>query len=125
MKILTWVLRVLLTGAFIMGALFKMTTPYAELLTKMAWVENFTPLLVKIIGGIELLGALGIMLPLLLKIKPKISAYATMGLSLTMIGAFSTHLVRGEFSMALAPLVFLVLVLFLTKRTLSELNHKN
>jgi len=121
MKILTWVLRVLLAAAYTMAGFTKLLQPYEKLLVKMSWAENFSPTIVKLIGLIELLGVLGFMLPIILKIKPRISILALRGLALTMVGAFITHLLRGEIGMLIVPIILLAITLFVAKRTSKEL----
>ena len=91
-----WVAQVLLAVAFLGSASMKLMTPAAELATKMAWASHVPEAGVKLIGVLELLGALGLILPSALRIQPKLTSAAAAGLVLTMIGAAATHIMIGE-----------------------------
>ncbi len=98
MKIFVWVLQIGLTGMFLMAGFGKFTTPYEELTTQMAWVQGFSPVAIKVISALEILGALGLILPYLIKALPKILVpMAAAGLVMLMIGALITHLMYNEF----------------------------
>lgn len=56
-----------------------------------------------IIGVLELLGAIGLLIP-------RVAGYAACGLIVIMIGASLTHLVNGEGLQVLRPLVFILLL---------------
>src|SRR4051812_48172568 len=65
MNIALWIVQALLALAFGMAGLMKLTQPKQKLAGQMAWVEDFAPNTVKLIGTLELLGAIGLILPLL------------------------------------------------------------
>lgn len=92
-----WVVQGLLAAAFLMAGLMKLTTPIAELGQKMAWVQAVSPTLVRFIGLSEFLGALGLLLPSLTGIQPKLTALAAGGLVTVMILASGFHATRGEY----------------------------
>ena len=54
-------------------------------------------LLVRLIGVAELAGALGMLLPGLTKIQPRLTAFAAVGFALIMVLASAFHITRGEF----------------------------
>ncbi|MCJ7700842.1 MAG: DoxX family protein [Anaerolineales bacterium] len=58
--------------------------------------------------GLGLLGALGLILPLATGILPVLTPLAAVGLALTMVGAFLTHLRRNE----IVPMGVMNVVLF-------------
>jgi len=63
----------------------------------MLWIEDFPAWQVRTIGVLEVLGALGLVLPHVVKALPKVLVpLAAGGLALTMVGAVITHLVRGD-----------------------------
>jgi DoxX-like protein len=53
----------------------------------------------------ELLEAVGLALPLMAKLPPKLTPFAAFGLTLVMILAAAFHIVRGEFNLVPANLV--------------------
>lgn len=73
----------------------------------MGWANDFAERQIKMIGLAEVLGALGLVLPLALNILPTLTLVAAVGLALLMGGAASTHIRRKESS--IAPMVLGVL----------------
>jgi uncharacterized membrane protein YphA (DoxX/SURF4 family) len=112
MNIALWVVQALLALAFGMTGLMKLTQSREKLAAQMGWVNDFAPTTVKLIGALELLGAIGLILPLLSGILPWLTPLAAVGLVLTMLGAMATHLRRGENQMLLPNLVLLLLAAF-------------
>ncbi|MFJ4175339.1 DoxX family protein [Microbacterium sp. NPDC089696] len=62
----------------------------------MAWAGDFPSWSVKAVGFVEVLGAIGLILPPLLQIAPMLAPWAAMGLALVQVGAALTHLMRKE-----------------------------
>ncbi|MBK5109616.1 MAG: DoxX family protein [Anaerolineales bacterium] len=78
----------------------------------MHWVEGFSGGQVRLIGVLEMLGAVGLVLPALTGILPWLSMLNAAGLGLLMVGAIITHLRRKEFSNLMVNLVLLTLIVF-------------
>lgn len=112
MNVALWVVQGLLALAFGMAGLMKLTQPKEKLAAQMPWVNDFAPNTVKLIGGLELLGAIGLILPLVTGILPWLTPLAAAGLVLTMLGAMATHLRRHENPMLVVNLVLLLLAAF-------------
>src|SRR5690606_4224317 len=83
--------------------------PKEALAGQMAWVEDFSAGTIKAIGVLELLGALGLILPAVTGVLPWLTPLAAAGLVLTMLGAAATHLRRGENQTAIGNGVLLLL----------------
>lgn len=95
-----WILSGILAFAFGMAGVMKNLKSKEELIPMgMGWAEDFSQGQVRIIGGLELLGAVGLILPVALGIAPKLAGAAAAGLLLTMLGAAAVHAKRGEFPM--------------------------
>lgn len=109
MNIVLWVLQVVLALAFGMAGFMKLTQPKEKLAGQMAWVEDFAPNTIKLIGLLELIAAIGLILPLLTNILPWLTPLAAVGLVLTMIGAIVTHARRGENQVLPVNIVLLLL----------------
>ncbi|MCW2912296.1 MAG: DoxX family protein [Actinomycetia bacterium] len=114
MNIVIWVLQVLLAAAFAAAGLMKLTQPRTKLTQNMGWVEDFSDSGVKGIGGVELLAAIGLILPAATKILPVLTPLAATGLVLLMIGAIVTHVRRNENQMIAPAAVLLILAAVVT-----------
>ena len=112
MNIVLWVVQILLAAGFLMAGGMKLMTPHDALAAQMAWVNHFPAFAPKLIGLLEVLGAIGLILPALLRIKPELTPLAAACLALLMAGAFITHLVLGEYAMSLPSLVMGLLSAF-------------
>ena len=78
----------------------------------MTWVEDVEPSTVKLIGGLELAGAAGLILPPVTGILPWLAPLAAVGLVLTMVGAMAAHARRREYRPLAFNLVLLLLAAF-------------
>jgi putative oxidoreductase len=96
LRIGLWVVQALLAAAFVASGMFKITQPYDALALQQAWVKLYSPEVVKLIGAVEGLAALGLLLPSLLRILPVLTPIAATGLVAIMIGAGVTHMRIGE-----------------------------
>jgi uncharacterized membrane protein YphA (DoxX/SURF4 family) len=109
MNVFLWILQIVLAAAFGMAGLLKLTRPKEKLADNMAWVEDFSPGVIRFIGGAELLGALGLILPAVTGIATVLTPLAATGLVIVMIGAVAAHVRRKELPLAVLPAVLLVL----------------
>ena len=107
-----WIAQILLALAFAGSGLSKLLQPYDKLAAQMAYVNDFTPGVIRAIGTLEILGAIGTMLPTLTGILPWLTPAAAFGLAVNMGGATSTHLRRKEYPMIIVNLVLLALAGF-------------
>jgi hypothetical protein len=96
LNVALWIVQVLVAALFAMAGFMKTTTPIVDLSQKMAWVSRFSPGMVRFIGTSELLGAAGLLLPSLSRIKPILTPIAAAALTVVMILAAGTHLMNGE-----------------------------
>jgi uncharacterized membrane protein YphA (DoxX/SURF4 family) len=112
MGIALWVVQALLAAAFLVSGATKLSQPREKLVKNMAWVEDFSQEAVRVIGALEVLGAIGIVLPALTKVLLWLTPLAALGLVLTMIGAALTHLRRKEYGPIVVTAVLLVLAAF-------------
>lgn len=99
MNIARWVIAGILAAVFAGVGLMKLTQPKEKLATSgLAWTEDFSLGQVKAIGAVEVLGALGLILPAATGIATFLTPLAATGLALTMVGAAISHLRLGEHS---------------------------
>ena len=107
-----WTLQGLLALVFLVTGALKIVLPKERLVARMGWVENVSQPVVRLIGVVEILGAMGLILPSLTGIMPWLTPLAAAGLALTMVGASSTHYRRNELSRIGLTAVLLVMTLF-------------
>ena len=107
-----WIVQGILALMFLMAGAMKLMKPKEEMAEKMAWVEDFSQTQIRGIGALEVLGALGLILPPVTGILPWLAPVAAIGLVLTMIGAAMTHQKRGEMQMIGMNVMLLVLAAF-------------
>jgi uncharacterized membrane protein YphA (DoxX/SURF4 family) len=93
-----WAAQGLLATMLLIAGFMKATQPINQLVTSMPWAADMSPVLFRIIGVIDILGALGLILPSALRIYPKLTVYAALGIILLMLGASKTHYDYGEYT---------------------------
>lgn len=108
-----WIAQSLLAGIFLATGLMKLTQPRLKMAAgPMAWAADVTDARFRTIGLLEVIGAIGLILPGVLGIAPGLLPVAALGLVLTMIGAIVTHVRYGETERLVVPIVLLGLALF-------------
>lgn len=98
LNISLWIAQGLLAAMFIMAGAMKSTQAIEQLATSLPWVAEVPSLLVRFIGISELLGGIGLLLPSILRIQPKLTIYAAIGILIIMVFALVFHIVKAEFS---------------------------
>jgi len=112
MNIALWIIAAVLAAAFAAAGFMKATTPKEKLAQNMGWVEDFSAGTVKLIGVVEILGAVGLVLPAALDIAPVLTPLAASGLALTMVLAAVVHARRKELPLIGVNVVLGALALF-------------
>jgi uncharacterized membrane protein YphA (DoxX/SURF4 family) len=107
-----WVVQALLAVMFGMAGVSKSTQPIAQLAQQLVWPGDVPEGLVRFIGVSELLGALGLLLPSLTRIKPGLTPLAAAGLVAVMGMAAVFHLTRAEYGGLVFNLVLGALAAF-------------
>ena len=110
MNIALWIVQGLLAALFLFAGGMKLVMPIEEMMKQMpiplpGWFVQFT-------GIVEVLGAIGLILPWLLRIRPGLTPLAAAGLVIVMIGATVYTLAAGDFATAPIPLVVGILAAF-------------
>jgi hypothetical protein len=110
MNIALWIVQGLLAAIFLFAGGIKLVMPMEEMLKQMplplpGWFVLFT-------GVVEVLGAIGLILPWLLRIRPGLTPVAAAGLVIVMIGATVYTFAAGDVASALIPLLVGILAAF-------------
>ena len=113
MNVALWIITGLLAAAFSAAGMTKLVKGKQGLATDphQAWSQDFSPTAVTAIGTVEVLGAVGLILPAITGIAVYLVPLAAAGLGLTMAGAIAVHLRRGEQQAVVPPAVLMVLAL--------------
>ena len=90
----------------------KLKVPKAKLAKKMKWANALSGGQIKLIGLLEVLGALGIILPRWIDLPAMLPFYAVLGLALLTLNAVIFHIKRGEKSEARMPFVLLLIAAY-------------
>lgn len=98
LHIALWVVQVLLALLFLGAGFAKVATPLPELAQSLPYTADLPGALVRFIGASEIAGALGLLLPSMLRVFPILTPLAGAGLSVVMALATLFHLSRGETS---------------------------
>jgi uncharacterized membrane protein YphA (DoxX/SURF4 family) len=110
MNITLWIITAILALLFLAAGSMKLAQPKAKLAASgQGWVEDFSDGAVKRIGTVEILGAVGLVLPALLNIATFLVPAAATGLALLMAGAAITHARRNEKPNVIANIVLGIL----------------
>jgi len=113
MNVILWIAAGVLAAAFLAAGAMKLTQPKEKLAQSgMGWTEDFSTGAVKVIGVLEVLAAIGLILPAALDIVPDLVPVAAVGLVVLMLGAVVTHLRRKESQMVVVNVVLIALAAF-------------
>ena len=110
MNIVLWIIQVLLSLLFLFAGATKFVMPVEEMNRQAPVV--LPGLFLHFIGSCEILGASGLILPALLRIKPGLTPLAAAGLAIITLGATVITLKGGAINMAIFPFVVCLLSIF-------------
>ena len=110
MNIALWILTSLLAVVFLASGLSKIAGQREAMISKTPYVEDFPQGAVRLIGAVEVLGALGLVLPAIFDVATTLVPLAAIGLTAVMVGAVVVHLRRGEGIAAAAPALVLAVL---------------
>ena len=112
LNIALWIVQVLLAASLIWAAWMKLFQPVDKLAAMWPWAAQVSESFLKFTGIVDLLGSLGLILPGLLKIKPRLTFFAAMGIIILMIVAGIFHISRGEGALIIPNVIFAIMAGF-------------
>ena len=113
MNVILWIIQILLALLFLFAGGMKLVIPPAVLQSMGSPNQVVLPgLLIRFIGVCEVLGALGLILPGLLKTRPELTPLAASGLVILMIGAVVLTIIGDGVGAAVVPFVTGLLAAF-------------
>ena len=104
-----WIIQGLLALMFAMAGVMKSTQPIEKLAPKMPWVNDYSVGMVRFVGISELLGAIGLIVPMATGILPILTPIAAAALALVMVLAAAYHIRKAEYPGTVPSLVLFVL----------------
>ena len=114
MNIILWILQILMAILFIYSGICKSMFDIPALVAKgQTGVEKLSIPFVRFIGVSEILGAIGLVFPLLLHIAPNLTAISAICLGFIMVPASVIHYLRTEYKTVIGNCTVLVICLFI------------
>jgi uncharacterized membrane protein YphA (DoxX/SURF4 family) len=112
MNIALWIVAGLLAAMYIMTGGMKAFTP-SKAKEQLPWAKRHSDAFIRFVGAAELLGALGLVLPLLTGILPWLTPLAAVGLALVqLLAIFMEHVPNKETRVLAMNVVLLLLAAF-------------
>ena len=106
-----WAAAGLLAVLYLMAGGMKATQPIDKLAAQMKWPADL-PRLTRFIGVAEVLGAIGLILPLATGILPWLTPLAAIALAIVQVLAIGFHVMRKEWQVLPVNLILLALAVF-------------
>jgi putative oxidoreductase len=94
-----WAAQALLATFFAAMASLKLLLHAERLVEIMAWAETVPLPLVRLLGAIELLGAIAVAAPAVTRAPQRVVGYSALGFLTLMMSAAIIHIARGELRM--------------------------
>lgn len=108
-----WAAQLLLAAAYALFGSMKATQPLDQLAAMMKWIPDFPPLFVRSLGVVEVLGAIGLVLPSLTRIHPRLTVVAALCILVHQFCAVVLHLSKGEANVLGLNAVLIALAAFI------------
>ena len=112
MNIAVWIVSGLLAAAYLFAGTNKATRPKDKLVDSLPWAEDLSPATIKFVGIMEILGAIGLILPWLTGIAAVLTPLAATGLVILQLLAIIVHLRRREAKVVPMNTILLLAALF-------------
>ncbi len=106
------IIQLILALMFTMAGIMKLTIPINKLVKTVTWTDRFPVSTVRFIGVMELIGAIGLIIPWALDTAPVLTLIAAGGLTLIMILAIFHHLNHKENKSIVLNIVLMILAAF-------------
>jgi hypothetical protein len=91
-----WIAQALLALTFVGTGLWKLLTPIPELAAKIPWAAEVSPTFLYTVAAFNLLGGVGVILPSLTRVAPRVTVLAAIGCAALQGCAVVFHFQRGE-----------------------------
>ena len=113
MNIALWIAQGLLAAMYLMAGVMK-TFQTSKAREQLPWAKNRSDGFIRFVGTSELLGAFGLILPLLTGVLPWLTLLAAIGLTvIQLLAIFTEHLPKKEYNVLPVNILLLVLSIFI------------
>lgn len=114
MNIAIWAISAILAGVYLGAGLMKLLVPKSAMVRnpKMAYAQALPATGIILIGAVEVLGAVGLIVPWATHIAPLLTPWAAVGLALVQLGAIAFHVRRGELKQLPVNIILLGFAVF-------------
>ena len=110
MNIALWIVQILLAAFFLTVGSIKLVIRKDRLAKVLEWIDDFTQNKIRMIGALEVIGALGLFLPGVYSVGTFLIPLAAVCLEFVMVIATYTHYQRGERSEMFVNISIIVLL---------------
>ncbi len=107
-----WIAQGLIAMIYLWAASMKLTKAPAELAGMIPWAADYSVTFLRGIGLIDLAGGLGILLPALTRVMPRLTVVAAISIVVHQLCAVAFHVSRGEFAVLPFNVVLIALSLW-------------
>ena len=111
MNIALWIVAGVLAAMFLLAGAMKVALPKEKLEPTMQWSKTWSRPQLQALGTVEVLGAIGLILPRALNIAPVLTPLAAVGCAIVMTGATITHIRMNDYKGTGMPVVLLILAI--------------
>jgi uncharacterized membrane protein YphA (DoxX/SURF4 family) len=113
MNIVLWIAQILLAAMYGMAGIMK-TFQTAKAKEQLPWAKNRSDSFVRFVGTAELLGAFGLIFPMVTGIWPWLTPLAALGLvAIQVLAIFTEHLPKKEYNVIPINLVLIAISAFI------------
>lgn len=113
LRVSLWIAQFLLAAVFIMSGVMKFFTPIPELSAQMPWTGQVSETFVRFIGVVDFAGGVGLLLPALTRVLPRLTPLAAFCAIVLQVLAIGFHSSRGEFQVLPLNFVLVLLAIFI------------
>lgn len=112
LHLVLWIVQAFLALTFAGTGLWKLLTPIPALAAQMPWMGEVSSGFLYTTAVFDLLCGLGVLLPSLTRIEPRLAVLGALGCAALMLGAVVFHVIRGEAANTPFNFVLIALALF-------------
>jgi uncharacterized membrane protein YphA (DoxX/SURF4 family) len=110
-NVFLWIVAGALAAMFLLAGAMKITQPKEKLVKTMQWSVTWSKPQLAALGTVEVLGAIGLILPRALNIAPALTPIAAVGCAIVMAGATVVHARMKDYKGLGMPVVLLIMAI--------------